>query len=290
MIATTRRRFALVGLAALLSVSMSACGGATSQSAGDSSAAAGAKTPLKIGSDVSFAPWETYDSGKNVVGIDADIAAAISKELDRPIEWVNVGFSSLIPSLEAGRFDFIMSAMADKAAKREKVTFVDYAYANPSLLVPKGNPKNLHSLNDLCGLNAAEAAGSANEVTIQNASKACQAAGKPAITLLSVKLSSDIAQTMQTGRADFWLDDVVTHQTAVEAMGDGFEVVKADPKEINGLTWGIAFKKKDTELQKQVQEALQKVMDNGELKKIEEKYKLPAGVLLSEATIDQGKG
>lgn len=284
------RRATLVGVVALLSVTLSGCGGSATTSSSETSGAASSKEPLKIGSDVSFAPWESFDSSGQVVGIDPDIANAIAKELDRPIEWVNVGYSSLIPSLEAGRFDFIMSAMGDNAGKREKVTFVDYAHADPSFLVPKGNPKNIRTMDDLCGLTASEGAGTQNERTVQKASEACQAAGKPAINILSVKLSSDIAQTMQTGRADFWLDDVVTHAVASEAMGGAFEVVKAEGSDLLGSTWGIAFKKKDTELRDQIQQALQKVMDRGEMTKIAEKNKLPEGVLLSEATIDAGKG
>jgi polar amino acid transport system substrate-binding protein len=284
----TRRRAAVVGLVALLSASLSACGGAAPQAAGDASGTPGAKTPLRFGSDVSYAPWETYDSSNQVVGIDADIAALIGKELDRPIEWVNIGYSSLIPSLSAGRYDLIISGMADKAAKRESVSFVDYALPYPTFMVPKGNPKNIKSLKDVCGLTASQAAGSGVEGLVQEASKACQAAGKPPVNIVSVKLSSDIAQGMQSGRADFWLEEVVTHNAAAKAMGGKFEVVKAEG--VPTATYGIAFPKKSTELQKQVQEALQRAIDKGETKKIAEKYNLPEEVFLPKATIDKGEG
>lgn len=286
------RRAALMGLVALMTASLSACGGGagsnTTPAADTSAGGAASKEPLRVGVDASLPPWETFDSSNKVVGIDADLAAAVGEELGRPIEWVNMGWSSLMPSLKTGRFDVIISSISDRAARREALSFVDYASPYPTFLVPKGNPKNVHSVNDVCGLTSVQVAGAAPEAMVQAASKSCEAAGKPAVNFVSVKTASDVTQAMKTGRAELWLEDVVTHQAALDSLGDGFEIVKAS--DVPTATFGIAVVKDNTELLNQIQQALQKVADRGELKKIAAKYNLPEEVFPSEVKVNQGEG
>ena len=63
-----------------------------------------AKGKLVVGSDVAYAPVEFFDTdGKTVLGIDADIAAAIGKQLGITLDLQNGTFDGLIPALTTSK-------------------------------------------------------------------------------------------------------------------------------------------------------------------------------------------
>jgi len=86
-------------------------------------------------------------------GLDGDIIKYIVKMLKIPkLDVQTVTFDGLIPGLLDGRFDIIGDSI-HYTKNRSKVVnfcFPTYYYAE-ALVVPKGNPNNLHSLADLKG-------------------------------------------------------------------------------------------------------------------------------------------
>jgi polar amino acid transport system substrate-binding protein len=101
---------------------------------------------LRVGYAVE-APYALVGPGAEVTGESPETARRIAARLGlNRIEWVQVPFGELIPSLNERRFDMIAAGLfvtADRAAKLR--------YADPSVrvlpgwLVRKGNPKNLSS-------------------------------------------------------------------------------------------------------------------------------------------------
>lgn len=98
----------------------------------------------------------------------------------------------------------------------------------------------------------------------------------------------DVAQSLQSGRADFWVEEVVTPQAAAEAMGDKFEVVTAEG--VPAARYGVALTKELTSCGSRARKLLKRATDSCETKTIAEKYNLPEEVFLYEATIDKGEG
>jgi polar amino acid transport system substrate-binding protein len=90
---------------------------------------------------------------KEWTGLDGDIIHYAAKMLKIPkITVQTVTFDGLIPGLLDGRFDIVGDSI-HYTKNRSKVVnfcFPTYYYAE-ALAVPKGNPKNLHSLADLKG-------------------------------------------------------------------------------------------------------------------------------------------
>ena len=65
---------------------------------------------LVMATNAEFPPYEFYD-GENVVGIDAEIAAAIAEKLGMELEIVDTAFDSIIPAVVAGKYDMGMAGM-----------------------------------------------------------------------------------------------------------------------------------------------------------------------------------
>ncbi|HSP72464.1 MAG TPA: transporter substrate-binding domain-containing protein, partial [Gaiellaceae bacterium] len=161
------RKLLIGGLAVALAAAVSAgCGGSKSSStttqapASTSTAAAGPSivAPAAIESagkivwcsDVTYPPEEFFQ-GTKPVGSDIDIANAISSMLGVKAEIQNTGFDGIIAALLGNKCDAIISGMNDTPQRAKQVSFVDYLSVGQSLMVKKGNPKQIAGLNSLAG-------------------------------------------------------------------------------------------------------------------------------------------
>ncbi|AYD04146.1 transporter substrate-binding domain-containing protein [Neorhizobium sp. NCHU2750] len=61
---------------------------------------------LKVGTETAFAPFDFIDAGEHK-GLNVDFFAELGKDLGVKIEWVELPWDSVLPSLEAGKFDIV---------------------------------------------------------------------------------------------------------------------------------------------------------------------------------------
>ena len=116
-------RSRLLGLC-LLAATISA--GCSSQQMRVSAApVAPAKTPvLRIGVAPDYPPFVLKQGGV-IVGIEADFAARLGEYLRRRVEWAELPWPALIPALQQGRIDAIMSGMAITPERERAVLFTE---------------------------------------------------------------------------------------------------------------------------------------------------------------------
>lgn len=79
---------------------------------------------LRVGMSVDYPPL-TYKQEGRVVGLEADNARAVAELLGRQLELVELPFAELIPALEQGRIDVIMSGLSVTAERAERVVFTE---------------------------------------------------------------------------------------------------------------------------------------------------------------------
>lgn len=79
--------------------------------------------PLRVGITPSYPPLAFQEQG-TLSGLEPDMARAIGQELGRPVVFVERPWETLIPSLEAGDIDVIMSGMSITEARQRRVWFV----------------------------------------------------------------------------------------------------------------------------------------------------------------------
>ena len=114
---------------------------------------------IRFCSDISSPPLEFYANGQQPTGSDIDLGNAIAAKLGVKAQWVNTAFAGIIPALQAGHCDAILSQLFDKPARRAIVNFVDYMNSSEAIMVRKGNPEHVTGLRGLCGLNVAAETG-----------------------------------------------------------------------------------------------------------------------------------
>jgi polar amino acid transport system substrate-binding protein len=252
---------------------------------------------IKVGSDIAYPPVEYMEGGK-AVGIDPDIADALGKQLGVKFEFQNGKFDQLIVGLQGGRSNVIMSAMNDTKDRQNGidsdtgkkvgngVDFVDYFTAGTSILVQKGNPKGIKSLDDLCGKVVALQRGTTSEGIAKAQSKKCTTDGKKAITLQTFDTDPEALLRLKQGASVADLNDfpVAAYNAKTSGGGKDFEVVG---DQIEAGPYGIAISKDKAQLRDALQAAMNAIIKNGDYQKILQKWNVTQGAV-TEAKINGG--
>ncbi|WP_198585920.1 ectoine/hydroxyectoine ABC transporter substrate-binding protein EhuB [Pararhizobium haloflavum] len=211
-------------------------------------------------------PYGFVDPSGEAKGAGPDVAKQVVEELGiENIEWVTTNFSSLIPGLQADRFDV---AAAEMAIQPERCQEVIYSEPNTSygegLLVASGNPDDIHAYADFAerdDLTVAVMAG-ANQLEMM------QKLGVSEDRIVTIASNSDAISTVSTGRANAY---AATGLTANELAEQSEQVELAsdfsDPV-IDGSeqrSWGgFAFANESTDLRDAWNEALATIKDGDE--------------------------
>ena len=269
----------VVALVCLLALVLTACGDDDDTAGGGGSD--NGDGPIVVGSDIAYPPVEFYEEGtQNATGLDVDLCNAIAEEMGRDgCEFRNVTFDGLIPALNAGRFEIIMSAMSDTPERQEQIDFVDYFNVGTSILVAKGNPEGIESLDDLCGKTIGLQRGTTQEEVANEQKSKCQANGGD-LEVLTFDTDVDAQQALRAGRSVADMNDFPVAAYVAEQSGGEFEVVG---DQIDAGPYGIGVRKEDTELRDAIQDALEAIIEDGTYDEILEKWNVSQGALKTAA-------
>ena len=97
------------------------------------------KKVLKMATNASFAPYEFYENGK-IVGIDAEIAAAVAEKLGMELVIEDMAFDSILTAVQNGSVDFGMAGMTVTPDRLKEVNFtISYAKGVQAIIVKEGS-------------------------------------------------------------------------------------------------------------------------------------------------------
>jgi polar amino acid transport system substrate-binding protein len=230
------------------------------------------------GASANEVPYSYMDESGAAKGIGPDVAAAVLKSMGvKEVDWTVTPFGSLIPGLKAKRFDFVA---AEQNILPERCKQVQFTTPNSSygegLLVPKGNPKKLHSYEDIKkdpSLKVAIVSG-ADQLDFFHG------LGIPDSQIVMIQANADALSTIQTGRADAY---AATELTVAKLVQGSTNVEHAEPftdPVINGKSvrsyGGFDFRPEDKELYKAFNTALEAFKKTEDYKKILMSYGLSA--------------
>lgn len=241
---------------------------------------------IKWTTSVGYPPMEKWGAdGKDVIGVDAAIAQAITRKLGTGMTIQDQEFNSMIPGLISGRYDALISSMTDNAERQKTTTFVDYVKAGNAFLVVAGNPQHIAEPQDLCGKTVAVVASGSSAALAEQYSARCAAAGSPAYDILKFEGDSEANLAVQSGRAVATITD---YPVAEDRAADPANKVAAVKIEGDESLWGIGIDNSDADFAALVQKALQAIMDDGSYGKILDAYHV-GGMAIESATINGGK-
>src|SRR5690606_29843532 len=126
-------------LAALLAVAMLA-------------GVAGAQGVLRVGSDVTYPPFEYVDEQTGeFVGFDMDLIREVGRRLGMRVEIINTAWEGIIPGLLSGHYDVIRSAMSITDDRAAAVDFTDPYFATGQVIMVRADDHLILQLTDFAG-------------------------------------------------------------------------------------------------------------------------------------------
>ena len=284
-----RTSILVVAIVALL---LAACrqGGASSPSAAASEAASAAASAsvipaptslLKAGElldcvDIEYPPLEYFETSdvtdpNAAIGFDVDAAKAVAAKLGLSITIRNTAFDSLIPDLTAGRCDIVWSGLFISDKRLAVADATPYLATGHVVMVAKGNPEGIKTLDDLCGKTVAIQTGGLVETVSGEASKACTDAGKPAIDIKGYAKVADEFQEIVLGRSvAIWETDEAVADW-MNRNPDKYEVAFVASQD---KTYGVYRQKGHDDIGDAIAAALRALKDDGTLATIAKKYGL----------------
>lgn len=249
-----KKKVLSVLLVAVCVLSMAACGSKKEDSsAGDS----GKKEKLVMATNAEFPPYEFYE-GKEVVGIDADIAAVVAEEMGMELEIEDMAFDSIITAVTSGKADIGAAGMTVTEERLENVDFTDtYATATQVIIVKEDSA--IAGPDDLTGKKIGVQLGTTGDIYADDIEDA---------TVERYNKGFEAVQALQQGKIDAV---VIDGEPAKEFVKEA-EGLKILDEAFTEEEYAIAVKKGNDELKEKINDALANLKESGKLDEIVAKY------------------
>ncbi|NUL09172.1 ectoine/hydroxyectoine ABC transporter substrate-binding protein EhuB [Streptomyces lunaelactis] len=264
---TIRRRTLLLGTAAAGALGAAGAAGCGRVPSGDALARLKSQRTGRLGI-AGEVPYGYVDDQGEFTGEAPELARVIFKRLGiDTVQPVATDFASLIPGLNSQQFDVVSAGMYINKERCEQVIFADPEYQMlDSFIVRKGNPKNLHSYEDVVKAKAKFATG-----TGYAEMDYAVAAGyrEKDIVILQDQVAG--LNAVESGRVDVFAGTALTTREVVKKSSraeatEPFAAVVDGEKKIDG--GGFAFRPTDAELRDAFNVEIHKMKKSGELFRI----------------------
>ena len=203
-------------------------------------------------------PYE-YHEGDKIVGIDAEIAALIAEKLGMELKIEDVAFDSIIPGVQAGKYDMGMAGLTVTEDRLEDVNFSD-TYAKGVQVVIVKEDSDIKTIDDVKGKKIGVQTSTTGDIY------ATGDYGEENITRYDN--GAVAVQALSTGKVDCVIIDNEPAKSYV-AANEGLKILET---EYVTEDYAICFNKEDTELQKKVNDALKELIADGSVQKVIDKY------------------
>jgi polar amino acid transport system substrate-binding protein len=234
------------------------------------------KGTLNVGTEAQYAPNEFVASdGHTIIGMDPDLVSALATVMGLKAVYHNATFESIIPGIQAGRYDLGASSFTDTKEREKSVDFVTYFQAGISFYAKTANSATVTTIAALCGRTVALEKGTTEQEEAEKQSKTCTKEGKKSVTVLSFPGQNQVNLAIASDRAEVGLADSPVVDYQIKQNKGQFKLVG---KTYEFAPYGFAVPK-NSGLAQPLLEALKELMANGKYKAILEKWGIQEGAI-----------
>ena len=229
---------------------------------------------IRVGTEPQTPPYDFYgEDNKTIIGLERELRDAMGERLGVKFVDSPAQFASIIPGIQAGRFDMGMSAFGDFAEREKIVDIVNYMLEGTSIIVLDGNPKSIKKLKDACGLNAGAVQGSIPLELLDKQKGLCPA-DKP-LNVLQFPSNDQIKLALQSGRVDLSMDTTGVAAYSLQHQPEGSKKLAL----VGGAQYAVGYQamlvsKENPKLRDALAAAMQALIDDGTYAKIFDKWGL----------------
>ena len=274
-----KKRFVSAALAAVMALSMTACGSSNSaaettaadteaaESQAEETTAEKAKTTdggtLIVGFDQDFPPMGFVGDNGEYTGFDLELAQEVAKRLGLEYKAQPIAWDSKDMELESGNIDCIWNGFT-MTGREDDYTWTEPYMANQQVFVV-ANDSDINSQADLAGKIVEVQADSSAEAALKEA---------PELTatfkeLLTTADYNTAFMDLEQGAVDAIAMDVIVAGYQIQQRNADFKILDDSLSEEE---YGVGFKKGNTELRDKVQSTLEEMAEDGTLQEVSEKW------------------
>ena len=246
---------ALVGTMVL---TMAGCGSKTAETTGSEASSDAAGGTLVMATNAEFPPYEYYE-GENVVGIDADIAAAVADKLGMELKIEDMAFDSIIPAVQSGKADIGAAGMTVTEDRATQVDFSDSYYTGVQVIIVTDD-SDITEPDDLKGKKIGVQQGTTGDIY------STDDFGDDNVERFNKGMEA--VQALQQGKIDAVIIDNQPAKTFVEE-NEGLKILETSYVEED---YALTIKKGNDDLVKKVNDAIKELKEDGTFDKIVAKY------------------
>ncbi len=218
---------------------------------------------ITVAMELAYPPFETKDSSGNPTGVSVDFVKALGEYIGKETVIVNTAWEGLIPSLQTGKADMVISSMTITESRKQEVDF-SVPYANSLLAILANKNSGISTIDDLnkAGKKVAVKTGSTGFLYAQENLKNAE--------IIALADESACVTEVSQGKADGFLYDQLTIYRNNQKNPDTTDAIFIPFQNVE--YWGVAVKKGNTELLNKVNEFIAKYNAEGGFDKLTGKY------------------
>ena len=223
----------------------------------------GDKEVLTVAMELAYPPFETKDEEGNPSGVSVDFMEDFGEYIGKEIRIENTSFDGLIPSLQTGKADMVMSSITITEERKQTVDFSE-PYANAMLAVLTNKDAGISSVEDLDqnGKKVAVKTGSTGYLYAQEHLQNAE--------IIALQDESACVMEVSQGKADGFIYDQLTVYRNWQNNQDTTDAVFLPFQDVE--PWGIAVKKGNQELLDQLNAFIETYREDGGFDRLTEKY------------------
>jgi len=217
---------------------------------------------LVVGMDLSYPPFETIDEKGQPTGISVEIAQALADSIHKKLKIENIPFSGLIPTLQKGGVDCVISSLTANEERRKTIDFSKpYLKTGLALLVRKDSP-----IADAASLDAPDRTTVVRQGT--TGETWARAHLKQAKILAVEKENSAVLEVVQ-GKADAFIYD---QMSIWKNWQNNQSTTKALLTPIHEESWAVGLRKGNEPLKTEVDAFIDGYRKDGGFDRLGDKY------------------
>lgn len=216
---------------------------------------------LLVGINAEFPPFSFIENG-DFVGFDIDLAKEIACRLNKKIEFKNMPFSTLLPSLQLNTIDCIISGLTYTKERAEEV-FLTEPYLKKELVLLSLSSDPINDIENI---------GTSEVIVNQGYTSDLYASSIPELRIIRLKSPAEAFLALKSKRGVvFILEETIAQAYLKNQNKNEFYLSKMLNSKEDTV---IAINKNNTRLQQKINTALQDIKEDGTLKKLIEKWNL----------------
>ncbi|MCW0217194.1 MAG: transporter substrate-binding domain-containing protein [Prosthecobacter sp.] len=217
---------------------------------------------LVIGMDATYPPFEFKDTNGEVTGVSVAIGNEIGKTLGKQVQYRNMTFDGLIPALQTGQIDLIISSLTANEKRGEKIDFSD-PYVKTVLSILASKNSTVQSAEDL------KTPGRKLAVRIATTGEQWCRAELPNAKLVALDTDAACVMEVNNGTVDAWVYDQVSVMNYHEQYPEQTRALLAP---LHVEVWSVGIKKGQEDLKAKVNETIARMKAEGAFAKLADQY------------------